>query len=475
MGKAIFRQLQETITTERAKQLKDIGLSVLYPEAWIDFAQLLRVPLDGQLVPFKPFDYQLEAIDAIENKSSTLIVKSRQLGFSLIICSYILFRCIKSPAFKGLVFSKTQNDSSQLCKRIKALLYTLPNPPKLVKDSAFALELEGGGQIHFLSNSENAARGFDGVSILFFDECEFIKNVQGLYDAAMPSISTVSDAKIILSSTPGSRSGFFFESFKKYRNDQRWNVLEVPWYRSPIFSRNPNFKEEIKEKYNLTESKFNREFNLSFDESATYIFNPEYVKELSVCKNYAEVDPTSMYVVGIDTSFTKGNDFFIVTVLEVNPNKPLQTAAWYKDNEKNIEDRITDTIEFLTPYNPAIIKVECNGGVGSVVIEKLTQEFPYTQLRDFYTTRPNKIFITDRLAYLIETKKILLPEDPKCIEDFEHFEDKEGKRGAAPGYNDDFPMSLSLANSCLVDEIEVSDSEEFISMEYEHLFEDYYE
>jgi len=49
------------------------------------------------------------------------------MGLSELVCNYFLWKALSDPAFCGVVFSKTQADTSNLAKRIKRLINQFGN------------------------------------------------------------------------------------------------------------------------------------------------------------------------------------------------------------------------------------------------------------------------------------------------------------------------------------------------------------
>lgn len=475
MPKSTFRQVQESLVNERAKKQDQIGIGAKYPDTWVEFANLLRVPLDGKLVYYEPFDFQIDLINAIESGNSIVVLKSRQTGISLTLCSWAAYKIVKHQAFKILIFSKTQRDSSELSRRIKALLSTLPDPPKLDIDSASKLKVFGGSEVNFLATSINAARGFDGVSALIYDECEFIRNAEELHAAASPSTATVKDSKVIYCSTPKTKTSFFYVNVQEARLAKPgWKLLEIPYTIYPIFANDPDFKEKTKEKYKLTEAQFLTEYALSTEASAYNLFDSDQIDFLATQDKQGYAEEGKLYIAACDTSYKKYGDNFVIVIAELEQGMPVRTVDWYVNNELPFDKRMEEGLKVLKMYNPFKLNVETNGGLGDIVIDKYRNELSYTVIESFNTTNSNKKIITDRLAYEIEIANVLLANDDKCKDDFKFFEDKEGKREAPFGHNDDWVMVYALLYAILIQE-EEQPQEEVSMLSAEDILTDYYE
>jgi len=91
------------------------------------------------------------------------------------------------------------------------------------------------------------------------------------------------------------------------------------------------------------------------------------------------------------------------------------------------------------------VMIEKNG-VGAAVGESLARLRPGVPIEEFATSRPSKIFMTDRVLLLLEQGELGIP--PDCIygEQIAVFRQKpDGNREAAAGCHDDAVMSLAAA------------------------------
>ena len=88
------------------------------PNNWYDFCCNLDIRSGGKIVKFVPYEYQVKIINSIVS-GNTIICKSRQLGISEIILSFLLFNAVKNPGYLALIVSKSQREL-QTPKEVKA-------------------------------------------------------------------------------------------------------------------------------------------------------------------------------------------------------------------------------------------------------------------------------------------------------------------------------------------------------------------
>ncbi|MDP6190443.1 MAG: hypothetical protein QF872_06510, partial [Gammaproteobacteria bacterium] len=119
----------EKLQAQRDKELAEkrlistgSGFEPKFPTAdhWDEFAPLTWIRTSGTVKPFNPFEIQRKLVQSICAHQYTIVLKSRQVGASETVCSYLLCRALTEPGFSAVVFSKTATDSGALGKRIRA-------------------------------------------------------------------------------------------------------------------------------------------------------------------------------------------------------------------------------------------------------------------------------------------------------------------------------------------------------------------
>ena len=68
-------------------------------DAWPDFARRTWIRTGGTVAPFDPYPYQVELVRSINAHPNTIINKSRQMGASETVCSYLLCRALTERGF----------------------------------------------------------------------------------------------------------------------------------------------------------------------------------------------------------------------------------------------------------------------------------------------------------------------------------------------------------------------------------------
>jgi hypothetical protein len=434
------------------------------PKRWPDFAARTTIASQGKYLPFKAWDYQLDLIRTIRSHQNVYVNKSRQTGVSETIISYMLQQAIQRPAWVGIIFSKTGEDASELAARIKGQAASLGSAcPPLPKDSARKLVFQGRGSLHFLPPTERAARGIPSASMVLFDEGAFIEKLPGIETGAMPTLSLLgARARAVWVSTPNGRSGRFYEHWSTDHGEEQVGdafVNDIPtlrcspdgqfakvaihWSQHPIYSLDPDYPENTRRKFQLTQQRYRQEFELDFAATDAEVYPHHLIEAAEAIGGLQLATRGHSYVIGIDPNGS-GDDEWVSTVLDVTTN-PWQVVACFNDARRSRDYGLQRTARLIDEYSPEMVAIE-NNGVGANVGEALSILRPGVPIEEFATSKPSKIRMTDRVLLLLEQGELGIPPDDIYGKQMRTFrQGADGNREAAAGCHDDAVMSLAAA------------------------------
>lgn len=441
---------------------------------WQTFAPMVNIQTSGTVQPFVAYEYQVGLIEAIEANQNTVICKSRQMGISECVCSWMLMRALTEPGFSAVVFSKTQADASELGRRIRGMALSLGLLcPKLETESATKLAFGGLGKIYFLPVTARAARGIPSVSVVLFDEAAFIDGIDGVYQAAIPTLSMLGDrARVILNSTPNGRTGLFFKMLAAGTGEpkriieaiagisrtvdtadhtrtwihQKWAKVFLHWRSHPVYGADPNWADKTRVERHLTQAQWDQEYELDFGVSGRFVFNAQTVEPLEVGA-WATPQDGHRYIAGLDPSFG-GADYFTLRVWDVT-DYPHQLVAQYHENYKGKDIYTAKSLELIDLYDPFTVGVETNGG-GKLYLEEFIKVRPYLNVEGVIMSSQSKLLHTDRLVLMQERSQLHYP--PGAAEEYAHFVEmirgSSRTRAAESGWHDDTVMADAIAFAC---------------------------
>lgn len=439
-------------------------------DAWPDFARRTWIRTGGTVAPFDPYPYQVELVRSINAHPNTIINKSRQMGASETVCSYLLCRALTERGFAAVIFSKTQQDASELGRRVRAMANSIEGESiRYLTDSNTQIAIEGRGTLYFLPASPRAARGIPSCSVLFMDEGAFLDGAAEIYRGAMPTLSMVGEAaKVIVTSTPDTELDWFgqlwhqgtpadwYEYVRRRQindlNDRlaqvqdSWNRVAIHYSQHPVYGHDPDWARNTRESRRMTQAAWDSEYELAFGATDTQVYPSELIRQ-ATCGHWRECGSIGRtYVIGVDPN-AGGNDYFTAIVLDIT-EKPYEVVGMYRENGKSTEYSLRHVKALIEDYLPERVIVE-KQAMGAVIAEALSNILPNYAIETFNTSRASKTVATDRVLFLLEHGELIFP--PGIISDeLRAFQQKEsGNREAASGAHDDTVMALAFACSLI--------------------------
>jgi hypothetical protein len=450
-------------------QSKEVFSTNKIPTIWKDFAPLTNIQTGGTVKPFIPYEYQIKVSEAIANTKNVIIGKVRQMGFSETVISIALMRAVTEAGFTAVVFSKTQKDASELGRRLKDQAISLGELcPKFATESQTRIVFEGLGSIHFLPVTPRSARGIPSVSLLIFDEAAFIDSIDGVYQAAMPTLAMLGDkGRVVFISTPNGKSGLFYRLLSNQEPDliQRINKIRQPdstnfidiwqrddwakvlihWREHPIYGADPDWAVKTRESRKLTMQGWNTEYELEFGESDSGVFNHT---DIDACANgiLEAPQPRHRYIMGIDPN-SGGDDEFVTQVWDIT-SFPYKKVAEYAQAQVGSDYSLNRSALMFDTYQPSAVAIESNA-MGAWAIEGFIKYRPSANVLGVNTNQNSKRVNTDRLALLIENHQLSYVNDEFVIQLKNFRQNERGQRSAASGFHDDRVMCSAIAFAVL--------------------------
>lgn len=421
-------------------------------DRWPEFARKTWIRTAGTVAPFDPYKYQIDLVESINKHPNTIVNKSRQTGISETVCNYLLCRALTERGFAATVFSKTQQDASELGRRVRAMANSIQGESvKMLTDSNTQLAFAGRGTLYFLPASPRAARGIPSCSVLFLDEAAFLDGAEEIYRGAMPTLSMVGEkAKVIVVSTPGTISDWYGGLWHASEGD--WNKVSVHYKQHPVYSADPDWAQKTRESRRMTLSAWNAEYELQFNSTSTQLYPLDLIKRAArgAFEECGRMQRT--YVMGIDPN-AGGVDYFVALVLDIT-EKPYSVVALYRENGRSTDYSLRHVKQLIEDFLPQRITVE-KQAMGSVIAEALQAIVPSYVIETFNTSRPSKTIATDRVLYMLEHDSLIFPEGIIADELRTYQVLENGQRQAATGFHDDTVSGLFLACS-LTPEVETA-------------------
>lgn len=209
-----------------------------------------HIPADGgSSQPLQMWAYQPKMAEALVGGNDVVCLKSRRIGFTLIVCHLLVWTAglsKKTPGATCIAISKNQRDADQLLETCRKIIDSLPDylRPAVgaeAKDEQgrvgrettrhFSFPERSGASIRSLPASSSAARSYT-ATLLFLDELAFHPNSEEVWISSKPT--TEGGGQVIVGSTGNGTSGDgkqFYHLWQQGESDPDViSPLFIPWY-----------------------------------------------------------------------------------------------------------------------------------------------------------------------------------------------------------------------------------------------------
>ena len=393
------------------------------------------------------------------------MVKSRQLGITETISSFMLWRALTNEGYLGLIISKSQSDSSLIARRMRRMINSVGVVTKT--DNLCDIEFLNGGRILFRNSQPDSCRGIESVVDVFLDEFAFLDYAKEVFNALAPSQQLVGDkARIFAVSTPNGKAGFYYDLLTGNNGDNdlelacesvvkgelapfyywidkgNWCKVLIHWKAHPVYRQTTDFLERIRSNQKLSDDVINREYNLSFQEAESAFFPFEIVRDN--VSEYLSTDDEGYNFIGIDAA-TTGEDYATCVVVNRGIDGVFKVVETYRKRQQTSEYHLFKIGEMIERFNPLAVGIEVTGGVGQVWFEKLINLHFSTKIKRIVTTQESKLIMVEKLKFLLECGKLKIKAGNPLIDELLSFKRSGSKLTASVGKHDDLVMGCAFS------------------------------
>lgn len=385
---------------------------------------------------------------------------------------YIIFNAEKNIA----ILANKAATAVEILGRIKKAYELLPDFLKhgIEEWNKGRITLENGSRIFAASTSSDSIRGFS-INCLVLDETAFVQNWDEFYTSTFPTISSGTETKVIMVSTPNGLNHFykFWNDANKDKDDPEWNQFNpvaVTWDQVP--GRDEAWRIQTLAGMNNDSIKFAQEYEIEFQGSSGTLISGAALKALASknplhstleVKQYKAPKPKHSYVIVADVSRGKGLDYSAAQIIDTT-QMPYEQVATYRSNMVTPTDYAKELFILSKLYNQATILVEVNdiGGQVSDILyddygcetllftesagargKRISTGYSKTADRGIRTTKTVKAVGCSILKLLIEQQQLLI-HDFDTIQELSRFSKKGTSYEAEKGSTDDLVMGLVL-------------------------------
>jgi|TARA_R110000824_G_scaffold273582_1_gene462056 phage FluMu gp28-like protein len=344
-----------------------------------------------------------------------------------------------------VIAAPTQNQATIMFDRIRSLIVNNEFLKGMIvrntQSEMWVNFLDGRGMSKIITRATGetgtSLRGYSPHCIIA-DECSFIKT--SILKAFLPS-GMATHARVWLTSTPFSKSGYFFEACqnsKPTNPDGMWREFHVKSTDSPLIQEDPTFVEEIKK---LTRDEYVQEVEGEFLDIGNALIPNSLIKEaITDFKPKGRV----RYYMGVDIART-GRDETVFTVIGVDENDTVFVEDVEAEAQSNVVDVCGRVGELVRNYGLERVFVDETGLGGGLVDLAREQDLP---CQGVIFSLQQKAEMYKNLRLLFENHKIKLKDINKLVYQLSYLRREYTETGIMKirsDEHDDYPDSLVLA------------------------------
>ena len=226
--------LRFAMTQEELNEYLRCKLSVYY------FAEhFCKIKLeDGSIGSMKLREYQKEIIKLYTENRYSILMASRQSGKTVSAAIVMLWTVLFNRDKGVMVVANVSNTVKEIIRKIKDIYKLLPFYLKagVSNWNERSLAFDNGSRIQTQNRSKEPAVGFT-IDFLYLDEFAKIPDniIRAYYASVVPTVSSISNSKIVITSTPDGRN-LFYELIRDAElpdgdpHKNPYKTLKVYWY-----------------------------------------------------------------------------------------------------------------------------------------------------------------------------------------------------------------------------------------------------
>lgn len=428
------------------------------------------VVLGKGLQPFNLYHFQEDMINTFINERFVICKIPRQSGKSITTVAFLLHCILFNNHYNVAILAHKGSAANGLLARLKLAYENLPTwlQSGIVEWNKGNIELENGSKIGAFATSADGLRSGSYDAILL-DEFAFVPDniAEEFFESTYPVISSGSNTKIIIVSTPKGMNHFYTSWIRAQKKLSDYIPIEVHW--SAIPGRDQAWKEQTIR--NTSAEQFKQEFETEFiGSSSTLISGSKITQLMSLMENPIKKDgyidiyhkPVEghTYVLSADVAEGQELDYSCFSIMDVT-TLPYVHVAKYRNNAISPLLYPTEIYRWAKEYNNAFVLVEINS-IGLQVADILYNDFNYENMIRIKpaTKTGQKMSAGNKKTNLglkqsVQTKKIgcanlktliendkIITHDIETISELTTFVINKSSYAAEAGKNDDLVMTL---------------------------------
>jgi hypothetical protein len=453
------------------------------------------------------FPYQEDCLRTFNDNQNSIVLKSRQMGLSVISAMYVAWRLVFCFDERILVVADNGNGAVRFLNTVRQVLDRLPDwmlPDERLINNTKQISFSNGSWVKAVASSKQAGRG-ESLTCLILDETAFIEHAQDIWMGAGLALSAT-QGKCIMISTPKGTGNLYHQTWvQASKNEGSFVSMKLHWSIHPILSEGLEYRKDVDgkeypwspwygkecDRLHHDKVKISQELDLSFEGSSAVVVDNsiimkyrrdigdkkpicyfDFKKEEDSFVNYEtsfhiwkKPKENGNYIIGGDVGRGDSKDYSTLQIIDADE---LEQVGEYQG--KIVPDTFAELINKVgLIYNNAYLAIECNSfGLATTLILKNQLKYPSdrmyiaksavklynrthnyivdkdTDVPGFQTTVKTRPLLISALTKYMRDMQIKINSNRLLIE-FETFIYNGEKIEHAPGFNDDLIFAFAIA------------------------------
>lgn len=225
-------------------------------------------------------DYQEEMLEAYVKNRFNITLSCRQIGKTVIAAVFILHYIIFNYDRHVAIAANKYATATEIMEKIKEMMNYLPffMKPGVKINNVSKMSFANGCRIEAQSTTKRSFIGYT-IHLLYLDEFAHVEPhiLDEFYENIMPTVSSMEDSKIIITSTPNGYNKFFDIYQGAVEGKNSYHPIRVDWWQVP--GRDEKWKEKMIFDCG-GEDEFMRQYGNSFLSTGNTLLSPDSLAKL---------------------------------------------------------------------------------------------------------------------------------------------------------------------------------------------------
>jgi hypothetical protein len=377
-------------TPQMVRDLKKCAQNLLY------FAEnyFYIIDPDKGRVVIQLYKYQKDALRMLRDNRYNILLTSRQLGKTTLLCIYALWVACFNQDQNILIVANKESTAIEIFRRVRLAYEQLPNwlKPGVQEYGKTSMTLDNGSRVGISTTTGSAARG-QSLNVLLLDELAFIDPpsiMEDFWRSVWPTISRSKTSKVLIASTPNGTDNLFYQLYDgAIKNQNDFSTMTIKWDAVP--GRDEKWKQSQIKQIGSIEA-FLQEYECvfhhkgessidveTFERLKQYCSDPEIMLDGESYKIWKSAEEDHIYVAGVDVAEGVGQNYSVIQILDFTDLTNIEQVAIYRDNNIAPAEFTSKLNEILTQWGKPLVLIERNS-CGQIVVENLRANHQYENI-----------------------------------------------------------------------------------------------